>query len=492
MRRRLAYPVLALSFCILFPGCRQDGARTDASKGPIDLQPCELPGGLGTGRCATFEVFENRATKAGRKIGLSVVVVPAMTAAPATDPVFWLEGGPGAAASNAIGVVGRNYLAGLRDSRDLVFIDTRGTGQSHPLRCDDIGDVPANMDAYFGKLFPPSLVRACRAELEKIADLTQYTTPIVIDDLDEVRSALGYPQVNLIGSSYGTLTAQAYMRKYPERVRSAFLLGVATPDFRLPLPFARATERALNLVFADCAADAACHAAFPNLKTELDAVLARFARGPLRVRLPDPATRAEREVSLERENFVERLRFMLYSTGSARFVPLVIHRAFLDDFRPFQTIAGRYSLGRMTLARGLYFSMTCAETVPFIKEEEIVADTRDTVLGDARVRAHVAACREWPRGQVPPEYVQPATLETPTILFSGDADAATPPWVADAAEKYFPNGRTVRASRSGHQIDGPCTWNLMAAFVRNPVARDLDVACATHFARPPFEIRMPG
>jgi pimeloyl-ACP methyl ester carboxylesterase len=489
VRQVLVFAVLAPVF--LVAGCRRDDSRGPGAAQPIDLQTCDLPAGL-AGRCATYEVYENRTTKSGRKIGLNVVVVQALDPGQAEDPVFWLEGGPGAAASNAVGVVARNYLAGLRSTHDLVFIDTRGTGRSHPLRCDDIGDVPANLDVYFGKLFPPHLVRACRDELEKIADLTQYTTPIVIEDLDEVRAALGYRRINLIGSSYGTLTAQAYMRRYPDHVRSAFLLGVATPDFRLPLPFARATENALNLTFADCAADAACHAAFPNLKSESDAVLARFARGPVQVTLYDQNTRTERAVTLERENYVERLRFMLYSTGGARFVPLVVHRAFLNDFRPFQTVAARYSLGRMTTARGLYFSMTCAETVPFIKEEEIVAETEGTMLGDRRTRAHLAACREWPRGQVPPDHATPAASMVPAVLFSGDADGATPPWIADAAAKYFPNGRLIRASRSGHQIDGPCAWDLMVAFVRNPVASDLDISCVTRFRRPAFEIRMPG
>jgi len=168
--------------------------------GGVDLQPCDVPGIAGGAKCGTYNVYENRSTKTGRKLGLSIVVAPALNATP-PDPVFWLEGGPGGSATEAAGIVSHKYLPDLRNDRDLVFVDQRGTGKSNPLRCDDIGESPANLDAYFGKLFSPDLMRACQEKLEKTADLKLYTTPIAMDDLDDVRSALGYKEINLAGIS---------------------------------------------------------------------------------------------------------------------------------------------------------------------------------------------------------------------------------------------------------------------------------------------------
>jgi pimeloyl-ACP methyl ester carboxylesterase len=452
----------------------------------LRLQPCELPGIAGGGRCGTLEVFENRSTRTGRQIGLNVVVIPAQRAASALDPVFWLEGGPGAAATQAMGPVSQQYLQGLRADHDLVFVDQRGTGNSNPLKCDDIGETPANLDAYFGKLFPTDRIRACREKLEKVADLTRYSTSIAMDDLDDVRQALGYAKIHLAGASYGTLAAQVYMRQHPDQVRSAFLIGVTTPGFRLPLPFARAAQNALERMFVDCAADPACRAAFPDLRNEFAAVLARFDRGPIEVKVIDPATGRLRPVTLERESYVERLRALLYSTNGARFIPLVVHQAFLADFGPFQTMATRYSLGGAVASRGMYFSVTCSEMTPFITEEEIAAETRGTFLGDRRVRAHLAACREWPRADVPRSFLDPVKSTIPVVLFSGDADGATPAWFAEAAVRFLPNGIQIKAPHTGHQIDGPCTWDLMQAFVRNPSVRQLDAACVEKAHRPPF------
>ena len=452
----------------------------------VRLQPCDVPGVDGGGLCGTYDVYENRSTKTGRKIGLNIVVIPASNRTPASDPVFWLEGGPGGAATQAVGPVSQNYLRGLRNDRDLVFVDERGTGKSNPLKCDDIGETPANLDGYFGKLFPASLIRACRKKLEQVADLTLYTTPNAVDDLDEVRSALGYQQLNLAGASYGTLAALAYMRQYPSHVRSAFLIGVVTPEFRLPLPFARAADNALEHLFEDCAADPLCRMAFPSVKNEFDAVLARFNRGPLKVTMTDPVTRQPRSVMLERESYVEHVRALLYSTTGARVIPFVVHQAFLDSFLPFQIMAARYNLGGPQTARGLYFSVTCSESVPFIADAEIVAETRGTFLGDRRVRAHIAACKEWPRGRIPQSFTDPVRSDIPVIMFSGDADGSTPPWIAESALRFLPNGRQIKAVHTGHQIDRPCTWDLMQAFVKNPIAHQLDTTCTDDARRPPF------
>jgi pimeloyl-ACP methyl ester carboxylesterase len=452
--------------------------------GGIRLLPCDVPG-VGDGRCGTYDVYENRSTKTGRKIRLNLIVVPAMSASPAPDPVFWLEGGPGGAATQAVGPVSQQYLKGLRNDRDLVFVDQRGTGKSNPLKCDDIGETPANLDAYFGTLFPPHFIRACREKLENLADLKLYTTPIAMDDLDDVRNALGYERINIAAASYGTVAAQVYMRQHPGRVRSAFLVGVVTPGFKLPLPFARAAQNALDLLLRDCAAEQVCGNAFPNLKGEFDTVLARFDQGSLNVTLVDPGTTQTRSVKLERENYVEHLRALLYSTTTARFVPFIVHQAFLNDFIPFGTMATRVNLGGPSTSRGMYFSVTCSEAIPFIADEEIVTETRGTFLGDRRVRAHVAACKEWPRGNVPRSFTDPIRSPIPVVMFSGEADGSTPPWIAEAAIKLLPNGRQINAIHTGHQIDGPCTWNLMQAFINNPSVQQLDASCVEKAQRPP-------
>ena len=453
------------------------------------LRPCRVPNLDEDVRCGKYQVYEDRAAKTGRQISLNIVVVPALSKTPAPDPVFWLHGGPGAAATQTVPAAKGGFLEALRKDHDLVFVDQRGTGNSNPLSCD-LGDDPANLQQFFGELFAVKKVRQCREKLEKVANLALYTTPIAMDDLDEVRAALGYEKINLVAASYGTIAALVYMRQHPDHLRAVFLGGVANTNIRQPLPFAAGAQQAMNLLFEDCAADKECSAAFPDLKKEFAAVLARFNHGPVTAKLFNLATKQEKAVSITHGNLVERIRLLLYTTTFARFVPLIIHKAFQGDYIPFETLAVRYNPGSI-LARGMYMTVTCSESVPFITRQDIVTQTRGTFVGDYRVKVHIAACKQWPRGNIPRSYIDPVKSNVPVLMISGELDASTPPWLGKAALKTLPNGRQIGVRYYGHQVDSPCIWNVMSDFIAKGSSKDLNTNCTKEIRRPPFATELP-
>ena len=481
----------ALSLTVLLVSCSGVTAPAHArgvSRSPSFLAPCHPQLVDGEALCGKYEVFENRQTRTGRKIGLNIVVLPALNKEHASDPVFWLHGGPGAAATQTAPAAKGGFLEALRKDRDLVFVDQRGTGQSNPLTCE-IGDDPANLETFFGPLFPPRLIRRCREKLEKNADLKLYTTPIAMDDLDEVRVALGYEKINLVAASYGTIAALVYMRQHGDHLRSVFLLGVANTNLRQPLHFAAAAQYVMNLLYTDCAADEICHQTFPKLKDEFAAVLARFDKGAITAQLVDPTTKQTRPVTIERGNFVERIRLLLYTTTFARFVPFIIHRAFENDYVPFETLAVRYNPGSI-LARGMYLTVTCSESVPFIKEQDI-RSTRRTFVGEYRVRSHIEACKLWPKGDIPASYVRSVQSAVPVLMMSGELDGSTPPWLGTEAMAHLTNARQIKIRYYGHQLDSPCIWKVLADFISAGTADKLDTTCTESIRRPPFATELP-
>lgn len=482
--------IFVLALCIQSSPMSKPSAGVKTAEHHLALNSCHSPNVDGEARCGSYEVYENRATQSGRKISLNIVVLPALGPNAAPDPVFWFHGGPGAAATQAVGAAKSDFLSVLRKDHDLVFVDQRGTGDSNGLKCD-VGDDPTNLDAYFGKLFPPDMVRACREKLEKQADLRLYTTPIAMDDLDEVREALGYGKIDIVAGSYGTIAAQVYMRQHPNSVRAVFLIGVATPGIKQPLLFPRAAQHALDLLFVDCAADQTCNGAFPNLKSEFHQVLSRFDRGPLEARMISPTTKKIQVVRLERENYVERIRLLLYTTVFARFVPLVVHKAYEGDFLPFEAIAVTYNPGGI-LARGMYFSVTCSEGVPFITGHEMITETRGTFVGEERIRAHMEACKEWPRGDVPRSFIDPIKSNLPVLMVSGEVDGSSPPWFGKDAVKYLPNGRQIPIRYYGHDTYSACVWGIMRQFIQNASVRGLDTSCTAEIRRPPFATEIPA
>src|SRR5688572_173885 len=228
------------------------------------LQPCKVPG---DGReieafCGTYQVWENRAAKSGRKISLKMVLIPALSPNPKPDPVFFFAGGPGQAASPLAGNLVDDEL---RKDRDFIFIDQRGTGEPDRLFCS-LGGHDDDLQSYFREMFPVDAVRKCREKLEKKADLTLYTTDLAVDDFDEIRAWLGYGKINLIGGSYGTRAAQVYMKRHPKSVRATVITGVAPMDEPLSLSHAANGQRSLDTLLGWCEKDEACHAKFPAIR----------------------------------------------------------------------------------------------------------------------------------------------------------------------------------------------------------------------------------
>ena len=152
------------SACLLIVGVvallQTSGAKPQ-NQTPIELKPCEVRNITGPAKCGTYEVFENRATRKGRKININVLVLPATGEQREPDPLFYLAGGPGSAATEDAPGIAR-ALAKIRQHRDLVFVDQRGTGQSYPLDCKFYD--PKNPQSYFGYFFPLDEVRQCRRE----------------------------------------------------------------------------------------------------------------------------------------------------------------------------------------------------------------------------------------------------------------------------------------------------------------------------------------
>ena len=454
----------------------------------LRLEPCQVPRVAETLRCGMLEVPENRAAPRRRRIGLRIVVIPAKEPVPGAAPLFHLEGGPGVAATVEAGLYAVE-LPEYRRRRDVVLVDRRGTGGSNGLECPS-----DEMRSQLEQMYPAKEVADCRRSLEGRADLTQYTTDAAADDLDDVRAALGYEKVDLFGLSYGTRLALVYMRRHPERVRSVVLMGTAPTDLAMPLHHAPDGQRALELMFADCAADAGCARAFPRLRQEMVEVLDRLDRSPAPVTLEDPRSGRPVTYHLTRGAFAEQVRSRLYAPAARAAVPQAIHAASRGDFGPFLEPL-RAGGGGPAIAEGLYLSVTCAEDVPFIDPAEAERLAAGTALGLYRVREQRAACAEWPRGAVSPEFRRPVESKAPTLILSGERDPVTPPRLGEEVVRHLPNGRHLVIPQGAHVPIGiepfACLDGIMLRFFENPWAKDLDTGCVKDMRAQPFVLPSP-
>jgi len=460
----------------------------------VVLNDCQPPGVKGPAKCGTLEVYENRATKKGRMISLNILVLPATGDKREPDPWVYFSGGPGSAATeDAAGLA--DVFKRIREHRDMLFVDQRGTGKSNGLDCPMYN--PDDLQSYLGYFFPVEDIRKCRPQLEAKADLTLYTTDIAIDDMDEVRAALGYEQLNLFGGSYGTRAALTYLKRYPKRVRTATLQGVAPPNEYMPLDFPLGNERALQGILAECAADEACNAAFPNLQDEAKSLLAQLIKGPVEVEVQKPNSSERVKVKLSRDLAAEAIRYMLYNPVGASRVPLIIHLAAQGNFVPLTEAALRFrKLLVATGFNGMYLSVTCAEDLPWIKPGEGERMAANTFLGDYRLRQQREACALWPRATIAKDYGDPIRSDVPVLILTGELDPVTPPSNGDAVAKTLKNSLHIVVPHGAHGLGGleniDCILRLTAEFVERGSTQGIDTSCVKTIRRKGFALKLPG
>jgi len=455
------------------------------------LQPCKIPAGDGNEAaafCGTYPVWENRAAKSGRKISLKVVVMPALSQAPKPDPIFFFAGGPGQAASTIAGGFAGDPLL---DDRDVVFVDQRGTGEPDKLRCE-LGGKQDDLQSYLGEMFPLDAIRQCRQELDKNADLTLYTTDIAMDDMDEIRSWLGYGKINLLGGSYGTRAAQVYLRRHPESVRSVVLSGVAPMDEPLSLSHAANGQRSLDLLLGWCEKDPACHGKFPQIRAEFKAVMDRLDQGPVTVEIKHPGTGKPVQVKLAKNVIADGLRWALYGADTGSELPLMIHQAASGDFGPLGEASVLSRLGAIRgITQGVLFSVTCAEDIPYIDPAELPARTAGSFLGDYRVRQQMGACSVWPHGQPAKGHREAVHSDLPVLLVSGERDPVTPPEFAVRAARFLTHSVHVVIPWGSHGGDDPCSLKIQREFIAKGSGEGLDTSCVSKIKMTPFILKAP-
>lgn len=414
-----------------------------------------------------LEVPEDRTREDSRRIRLHVVVLPARSATPRRDPVVWLAGGPGQGAASLAGAFADHWL---RNERDLVLVDQRGTGRSNPLHVrtrDDDDD----LDALLAGPFDAQRFRDALPELEKIADLRCYTTPIAADDLAAVLDALGYEQVNLLGGSYGTRMALVFMRQHRARVRAAVLDGVAPIAFENPLHHARSAQDGFDRLVEECESNDATRAAYPDLRGDLARVLERLDEAPAKV------TIGKQTATLTRDGFLGALRVMMYYADGNRRVPLLLRRAAEGDLLPLAQLGIQSNKAlRDSLALGMLMCVTTAEDLARIDEDEIRRECAGTFLGDVRVRAQLAIAAFWPRGDLPEDYASPVSVDVPTLLLSGTHDPVTPPRWGEEAASHLRRSRHVVVNGC-HGVSGhPRVQRLVREFLDAGSVDGLDLA----------------
>lgn len=498
-RRSLARRLFCATLVLLVSSCVPSPAPTagpapsgvpaatpspTASPARFEKAACEFPkfSGMGKIECGYLSVPEDRSQPNSSSIKLHVAIVRSSSPQPAPDPVVYLHGGFGGEALSML----QYQLPLFREvfaDHDVIVFDQRGGGFSRPsLNCPEVEDqlyqdFTQNLSREEAQQHYAQAAQACHDRLVgEGVNLAAYTSAANAADVNDLRVALGYAEWNLYGVSYGTRLALTVMRDFPVGVRSAILDSVYPPQVDIDAELAGNAERAFDLLFDRCAADAGCNAAYPDLKTVFYDTVAQLDANPRTVHLTRPKTGQSYAMVVNGDRLVRAVFQMLYSTDTLPSLPKMIyelHAGRADTFRQYPI---RIAFSADYVSEGVGFSVKCSEETSF-SSPQVVATANAAVpprLRDASDDTLLfTVCAGWGARPAPAIENQPVASAIPTLILAGDSDPITPPRWGRAAAETLSKSYTFEFPGVGHGVLGAGPWGscsegMASAFLADP------------------------
>ena len=464
----------------------------------IDLGLATLDGESLGFECGYVVAPVRHAEPDGPTLRLPVAIRRAAGGAP--DPLLLAQGGPGGDAFEVYSLLAPSTP--FAADRDIVIFNQRGTPYAEPdLSCPEteaaLRDILA-ADAEEGDRLYNEAIAACNARLRADGvDLSAFNSLENAADVPVIARALGYDEYNFYGVSYGTLLGLHLMRNHPEGLRSVILDSVVPTDINFIEEVPESEDRIYREVFAACAAQPACAAAYPNLEERFFALVRQFDENPITLTITDPETGEDYEAYVDGQGLRDILYQLLYVPRMNAVLPKVIHDMERGDYRYVQNMWPLLAFNQL-VSEGMYYSVVCAEDADINLDAVPVDALRPEIAEGARddLASYAEACTRWDVATLPGSVDEPVVSDIPTLLLSGRFDPVTPPHFAAAAAAGLTNATNLVDPQASHGVAflSPCANTIIADFLNNPNETP-DSSClaleAPAAAVPPDAVTLP-
>jgi pimeloyl-ACP methyl ester carboxylesterase len=441
----------------------------------IELGPTTLDGAALGFECGYVVVPLRHAEPDGATIRLPVAVRRAAAGAP--DPLLLAQGGPGGDAFKVFSILVQP-TGDLSTSRDIVIFNQRGTPYAEPeLTCPEtdaaLADILAADSEEGERLYNEALAACYDRLLAESIDLSAFNSLENAADVPLIARALGYDEYNFYGVSYGTLLGLHLMRNHPEGLRSVILDSVVPPDVNFLSEIAASEDRVFGEVFAACAADPACAAAYPNLEARFYALVAQYDQLPVDMTLTDPETGQSYDTYLDGRGLRSVLYQLLYVPRMAAVLPSVIADIEAGDLRYLEAMWPLLVFDQL-VAEGMYNSVICAEDADIDVAAVPLDGVRPEIAATAvdSLQSILDGCARWQVEPLPPSVDDPVVSDIPTLLLSGRFDPVTPPAFAAVAAVGLSNATNLVDPTAAHGVafQNDCINGIILDFLADPSA----------------------
>lgn len=429
-------------------------------------------------------------------IQLAVAILKSSASSPAADPLFMAQGGPG---GSTIDTYAAAMLSNpLRGKRDIVLFDQRGTYYSKPfLDCPEfyelmIKTLDQDLNALDSIRLENNAAQACRVRLTKEGiDLSAFNSVENAADIEALRLALGYPQINLYGASYGTKLVLTAVQANPQHIRSVILDAVVPPQENFIITASRTQNRAFEELFTACQQSPSCNASYPDLRNYFYELVDRLNKSPVTFGLKDPNTGKTYPTLMDGDSLVGTLFQMIYSTELIPFLPKMIFDAGNGSYGLIQQILPILVFDR-TMSYGMYYSVNCSESVHYDPQQIDLSGiplqlSKDTVV---EAEGFQQLCRNWQVNDLSDQLDDPVVSDIPTLIFNGRFDPITPPANGQLVAKTLKNSYVHTFQNTGHGalLASDCALSMAVNFLDDP-SQGPNSACVSTAPAIPFILR---
>ena len=396
----------------------------------------------------TLRVPENRAAARSRDISVAFLRLHSLAAKPRA-PLFYLAGGPGSRGVSERPGSLDFWVPFLRVS-DVVLIDQRGTNDSNLVWNWD-GPPPVSFFVHEDSALRHIEVmnrRALAVFRERGVDLAGYTTVENADDLDALRAGLGMDRISLLGFSYGTHLGTCYMRRYPQRIESAVLVGTEGPAETYKLPWTMDT--AFQRLALMAAQDPRISAKVPDLVALYDRVIARLAREPMRIRVPLPSGKDSLQLPVGPFGLRFILRADIGDASDLVVFPRLLWSIDQGDPSVFAWFV-RKRAGAAVNVHGMNLAMDIASGASPARFAQIEEQAKTSRFADVMNFPHPTATSTWGVPDLGESFRAPLVSSVRTLFVSAELDCNTPPYQAEQLRWGMSDATHLIVANAGHE-----------------------------------------
>ncbi|MBP0019009.1 MAG: alpha/beta hydrolase [Cyanobacteria bacterium SBLK] len=452
----------------------------------IDCASFAIPNAIENAICGYVTVPEFHDRPAEKTIKIAVAIFPNTQNQSASEPLVAIQGGPGASTLSffPVGFLPQNFLAPLREQRDIILIEQRGTKYSQPsLFCPEVRQVALDVFGAKVKQNKQRVENLNRDAFERCRDRLQgegvnfsaYNGWESAADMAEIFEILGYDRVNFYGISYGTEVAQLLMQRSPEKLRSVILDAVAPTSIYRDRYIPRSASYALRQVFSSCLADEICDRNYPNLERVFFDLIDDLNQNPITLAIANQGKTEPLKIPFNGDTFLLYTYLNLYSSYFATVLPKYIYEA--KDRQNYTWIADSIAtqLNGSNLAKGAYSSYRCAQQDYVEQSRNAFIDTFFEATAFAKAERAIQPdnlyCELFAIAPLPQKIYTQVKSEIPTLLMNGQYDPILPLPFSLVVSQTLSNAYVYNYPGIGHGslISGrACPVSMVSEFLENP------------------------